>query len=140
MMRMASPRWSVAASVLLLAAWSAGCSGDDGPSPNGAELTGIEHEDEVTSPFEVGMEAEDLGDGHFHLLVDTPCVESGEVIPEGDESLHLDEGETSAELDLEPGEHDLCLQVGDSEHRAMASSDGGELPDKTHQIEVTVKD
>ena len=139
-MRMASPKLSVAASVLLLAAWSAGCSGDDGPAPNGAELTGIEHEDEVTSPFEVGMKTEDVGGGHFHILVDTPCVEAGEVIPEDDEHLHFDEGETSAELDLDPGKHDLCLQVGDGEHRALAPEDGGDLADKTHGIEITVKE
>lgn len=140
MMRMASPTRSVAASVLLLAAWSAGCSGDDGPAPNGAELTGVEHEDEVTSPVEVGMKTEDLGDGHFHILVDTPCVEAGDVIPDDDEHLHFEATETSAELELEPGKHDLCLQVGDGEHRALASADEGELADKTHEIEITVKE
>lgn len=147
---MASPRWLTTASVLLLAAWSAGCGGKDGPAPNGAELAGIGHGDEVTSPFTVGMEAEGIdivaagepkpGEGHFHILVDVPCVTGGDAIPQEDANHHFNDGETSAELDLEPGEHRLCLQVGDGAHRAMTPSAPGASAHNTHEIEITVEE
>ncbi|WP_114594048.1 DUF4399 domain-containing protein [Euzebya pacifica] len=40
------------------------------------------------------------------------------------------DGSTSAELELEPGEHTLCLQDGDGEHTAL---------DLTDEITVTVE-
>jgi len=147
---MAPPRWLTTASVTLLAVWSTGCGAKDGPAPNGAELTGISHGDTVTSPFTVGMQAEGIdivaagdptpGEGHFHILVDAPCVTGGAVIPDGDAFVHFDNGETEAELNLEPGEHWLCLQVGDGAHTALAPPRSGPVADLTHEIEITVKD
>lgn len=68
--------------------------------------------------------------GHLHVMVDVACVEPGEVIPSDDEHVHLGDGSAMTEIELEPGEHTLCLQVGDSEHVATAVTD-------TVTVEVT---
>ena len=64
--------------------------------------------------------------GHFHLLIDTPPVPAGMLIPMRDNSLHFDAGETQTTLDLSPGRHTLTLQLGDGGNlaygRAMSSS------------------
>lgn len=59
------------------------------------------------------------GSGHFHVLVDVPFVESGEIIPRDDAHLHFGDGALSAELTLEPGEHTLRLQFADGAHMAL---------------------
>lgn len=95
--------------------------------------------DTVTSPFSVEMEATDVeivpadavapGEGHFHIVVDAGCVEDGEAIPgpgddaQADGYYHFGDGSTETELDLEPGEHELCLQLGDGEHHAFGGTD-----------------
>ncbi len=83
----------------------------------------------VSSPFEVTMEATGLvvepsgeineGAGHFHILVDTPFVDAGVVIPTDDEHLHYGQGQTTASLELPPGEHTLRLQFADGAHIAL---------------------
>ncbi|MDE0630524.1 MAG: DUF4399 domain-containing protein, partial [Caldilineaceae bacterium] len=69
----------------------------------------------VTSPFEVVMAATGLvvepsgevndGAGHFHILVDTDFIPAGEIIPTDERHLHYGKGQTTATLELEPGEH-----------------------------------
>lgn len=141
----------VATSTVLLLTGSAGCVGaTDGPAPNGARFTDIDHGDTVTSPFTVGMEADGIeivpagsatrGEGHFHILVDRPCVAGGSVIPEGDGYFHLDDGASQVELELEPGEHSLCLQVGDGAHTAVLPPRPGPVAHHTHEIQITVGD
>ncbi len=83
----------------------------------------------ISSPFEVTMEATDLivepsgeiteGAGHFHILFDTPFVAAGEVIPTDEQHLHYGKGQTTATLDLPPGEHTLRLQFADGAHFAL---------------------
>jgi hypothetical protein len=81
----------------------------------------------VSSPVFIKMEArgitvEPVGPihknaGHFHVMVDIPCFKPGafvEVHTVGFE--HFGDGRTTAELDLPPGKHTLCLQVGDGAH------------------------
>jgi len=137
--------------IALLLTWSAGCRvAPDMPAPNGATLTGIGHGDTVTSPFPVGMEAEGIaiaaagtarpGEGHFHILVDVPCVAGGTVIPEGDGYHHFEDGASRAELDLSPGEHWLCLQVGDGANTALTPPGAGPAAHHTHEIRITVED
>ena len=98
--------------------------------------------DVVTSPVEIEMEIEDFelqavgaddgndggdddeadapddGAGHPHVIVDEGCVDPGYLTPLEGGYLHLTEGETQIELDLEPGEYDLCAQAGDDQHNA----------------------
>lgn len=51
--------------------------------------------------------------GEFHILVDQGCLDNGEAFPEeSDTHFVLPTGETTTELELEPGAHELCLQFG----------------------------
>lgn len=93
----------------------------------------------VSSPVELEFEAEGVelaaagepaaGEGHVHVLVDQGCPEPGEAIPGPDEDaeadgiFHLGDGSNATELDLEPGEHDLCAQLGDGAHQAFGATD-----------------
>ena len=102
--------------------------------------------DTVGAPVQVGMAAEGVdivpadapvvGEGHFHINVDIGCVDEGEVVPGPSEEateegyLHFGDGSTEAELDLEPGTYELCLQLADGVHRAFG---------ETHTITVTVE-
>ncbi|MEO7429081.1 MAG: DUF4399 domain-containing protein [Acidimicrobiales bacterium] len=59
------------------------------------------------------------GAGHFHVLADTGCAKVGEVIPKDADHVHLGKGQAEATVYLEPGKHELCVQVGDGEHHAL---------------------
>ena len=65
--------------------------------------------------------AGDLTDnaGHFHVLIDVPFIEAGEVIPNDEAHRHFGDGSLSAEFTLSPGEHTLRLQFADGAHRAL---------------------
>lgn len=69
------------------------------------------------------------GEGHFHVIVDAPCVAAGEVIENDESHLHFGDGSTSATLELAVGEHTLCLQFADGMHTAT---------DLTAEVTVTV--
>ncbi|QLD87799.1 DUF4399 domain-containing protein [Natronomonas salina] len=95
----------------------------------------------VQSPVAVGfdasenLQAEEAGElgqtgGHFHVMVDAEAVAVGEEIPNDDAHRHFGDGSTEAELELESGEHDLVLQMGDGEHLALPETD---------EISVTVE-
>ena len=71
------------------------------------------------------------GAGHYHVLVDTDPVESGETIPSDDQHVHYGTGQADGVLELGPGEHTLHLQVADGAYTAMTLSD---------TVEVTVED
>lgn len=58
---------------------------------------------------------------HLHVLINTDCVIGGQRIPEGENYVHLDEGETEAALDLPAGAHTLCLQLGDEDEIALSN-------------------
>ncbi|WP_122091257.1 DUF4399 domain-containing protein [Halalkalicoccus subterraneus] len=63
------------------------------------------------------------GAGHFHVLIDTEQIEPGETIPNDDQHLHFGDGSERGVLDLEPGEHELTLQMGNGEHVALSLTD-----------------
>jgi hypothetical protein len=135
---------------LLLAA--AGCGDDDDnatavSTTEAAEPTASvaleapEDGAEVTSPVHVEMAAEGFtvepaaqgvreGAGHFHVLVDVGCVEPGEPIPVDTPGYnHFGMAQQEADLELEPGEHTLCLQAGNGAHIAT---------DLTDEVTITV--
>jgi hypothetical protein len=62
-------------------------------------------------------------------MVDVPCVEPGQPIPKDAQHLHFGKGQTDGKIDLQAGQHTLCLQAGDGTHTAL---------DLTDEIEVTV--
>ncbi|CAN5814606.1 hypothetical protein BH23ACT12_BH23ACT12_02810 [soil metagenome] len=101
-------------------------------SPESASVAFTSPEDgaSVGSPVKIEMEAEGLtlepasegineNAGHLHVMIDTDCVPQGEVIPADDAHVHYGMAQTEAELNLEPGEHELCLQAADGAHVAL---------------------
>jgi hypothetical protein len=86
----------------------------------------------VDSPVQVRLGAENFtiepagevrqGAGHLHIMVDTPCLAAGEVIPKDERHLHYGDGQREATLELAPGQHTLCLQAADGAHRALAGT------------------
>ncbi|MCJ7534133.1 MAG: DUF4399 domain-containing protein [Anaerolineales bacterium] len=69
-------------------------------------------------------------------MIDTPCIDPGEMIPnppDGDHR-HFLIGSTETEIELSPGEHTLFLQAGDGEHTALPG-DG-----MTEVITITVEE
>ncbi|WIV67674.1 DUF4399 domain-containing protein [Natrialbaceae archaeon AArc-T1-2] len=108
----------------------------------------------VTSPVEVkaDVEAVDIvppddpvpGEGHVHVLVDNDCFEDGESIPGPSEEAE-EEGiyhwpETEGEIELEPGEYDLCLQLGDGDHNAFGETDEITITVEEDDDDVGVED
>ncbi|WP_205712194.1 DUF4399 domain-containing protein [Euzebya rosea] len=128
-----------ALALVLVMALAACSSGDDEASS--IAFGGVADGDTVSSPVTVDFETtgdftvEEAGEvndnaGHMHVMVDVDCVAVGETIPGDDNHIHFGDGSTSAELELEPGEHTLCLQAGDGEHTAL---------DLTDEITITVE-
>ncbi len=62
------------------------------------------------------------GEAHFHVLVDDGCLTPGVVIGD-DDAVHVGSGEASVEIELSPGPHKLCVQLGDGFHVAIAVTD-----------------
>lgn len=59
---------------------------------------------------------QDEGTGHHHLLIDTALPDLGNPIPADENHLHFGKGQTSAMVELAPGEHTLQLLLGDGNH------------------------
>jgi hypothetical protein len=115
----------------------------ESPTAPAASVSFASPEDgaEVSSPLKVQMAAEGVAiepaaqgvkpnSGHFHIMIDTDCVEAGQVIPNDATHLHYGMAQKEADLMLTPGEHALCLQVADANHTAM---------DLTDEIQVAVR-
>lgn len=75
----------------------------------------------------VPVDAPAVGEAHFHVVVDAGCVEEGDFFPgpsdeaEADGYFHFGDGSTETELELEPGTHELCLQLADAVHAAFGT-------------------
>jgi hypothetical protein len=118
----------------------------DQPDDAAARFVAPSDGDTVSSPVRFEMEADGveivpagpraLGEAHFHILVDLGCADEGEFLPgPGDEAeeqgyYHFGDGSTEAELELEPGTYDVCLQLADGVHAAFGETD---------TIEITVE-
>ncbi|MBX3001845.1 MAG: DUF4399 domain-containing protein [Caldilineaceae bacterium] len=97
----------------------------------------------VSSPVQVSMSGEFFtvepagtihpGAGHLHILVDSECIAPGQVIIKDETHIHYGAGQLTAELELTPGEHTLCLQAADGAHFAL-SGEG-----MTETITITVE-
>ncbi|ELY51421.1 DUF4399 domain-containing protein [Natronorubrum bangense] len=119
----------------------------DQPDDAAAMFVTPEDGDTVESPVEIEAEVEGVelapageaveGEGHLHVLVDQDCFEEGETFPgpsdeaEEDGFYHWGDGQSEGEIDLEPGEYDLCLQLADGPHRAFGETD---------EISITVEE
>ena len=102
---------------------------DDG-APR-VHFVGLENHDTIPSLINLQFAAENFiiepvgdgavnkGAGHYHIAIDGECLAPGIVIPTADPWIHFGDGSDSIELQLSPGEHHLCLQIGDGEHRTL---------------------
>ncbi len=87
----------------------------------------------VTSPVKVEVEVENLtltkpgqtvdGQGGLHVLIRQPCLAPGFQFLPGENTIFVEDGSSEVELDLPPGRHNLCVQVGDGFHVAIAVFD-----------------
>jgi hypothetical protein len=106
--------------------------GSPSPSPEAASVAFASPADGATvgSPVAIEMEAQGFtlepasegvneNAGHLHVMIDTACVPEGQVIPADEAHVHYGMAQTEAELTLEPGEHELCLQAADGAHVAL---------------------
>lgn len=115
-------------------------------APPEAEVTILTPEDgaSVTSPVTVefaieGMEIAKAGTdrantGHHHLLLDLEKLPPMDApLPSTEQIIHFGGGQTSTELELEPGEHTLQLLLGDHMHVPH------EPPIMSEKITITVE-
>ncbi len=63
------------------------------------------------------------GAGHFHVIADRGCLAAGDSIIKDADHVHFGGGQSEGMIYLEPGVHELCLQVGDGVHVASALTD-----------------
>lgn len=112
---------------------------EDQPDDAAARFVTPEDGATVESPVQIEAEVEGIelvevaqpaaGEGHLHVLVDRECFEDGEVAPgpsseaEEDGIYHWGDGSSEGEIELEPGEYDLCLQIADGTHRVFGDTD-----------------
>ena len=83
----------------------------------------------VSSPVKVVMGVEgmkvapagtmDAGTGHHHVIIGPAGVERGTVVPADEKHIHFGQGQTEAEVELQPGEHKLTLQFADGTHTSF---------------------
>jgi hypothetical protein len=131
-MRTRSTRLRTLAAVATAVVALTGCGGgEEEPSVSFEQL---EDGAAVRSPVAVEMAAQGVtvepaangvneGSGHFDLAIDADCVRPGDTIPDDDAHQHFSDGATTAELDLSPGQHTLCLQFATGDHVATALTD-----------------
>jgi hypothetical protein len=112
--------------VLALGVLTMGLGGSGGGSSDEpARVTLLEPLDatRVASPVSVKVDATNLGAAHLHVLIDHPCAAAGAVIPADATHRHLGASAREVVLELPDGEHSLCVQAGDSGHRAGEARD-----------------
>lgn len=112
--------------------------------PEGARLffANIEDGAELTSPVhvEMGIEGMDVvpagelvsGTGHHHIIINKGHISKGDVIPADEQHIHYGGGQTSADLDLEPGQYTLTLQFANGLHQSYGEQ-------MSASVEITVK-
>jgi hypothetical protein len=54
--------------------------------------------------------------GHHHLIVSDAGIPAGTAVPQDEKHIHYGQGQTEAELALEPGTHRLTMQFADGNH------------------------
>lgn len=113
---------------------------EDQPAGAAAMFVSPQDGETVRSPVELAFEVEGgvelvaagepaVGEGHLHVLVDRGCFDTGETIPGPGEQaqaagiFHFAGGSAEGQLELEPGEHELCLQLGDGLLQAFGEPD-----------------
>ncbi|MEZ5449973.1 MAG: DUF4399 domain-containing protein [Thiolinea sp.] len=115
------------------------------PAPEGAKAYIISPADgaEVSSPVKIQFGLSGMGvapagidkekTGHHHLIIDGGDELPAAGMPMGDNVKHFGGGQTEVELELEPGEHTLQLELGDKNHVPF------DPPLVSDKISITVK-
>jgi hypothetical protein len=95
-------------------------------TPNGVSFGTLKTGDTASSPLKISFEVSgmtiqpagvmDEGTGHHHLIIDSADIPKGTAIPMDAQHIHYGKGQTSAEIELAPGEHTLTLQFADGMH------------------------
>jgi len=116
---------------------------DPADQPDDASVSFVTPQDgdTVETPVAIELEAEGfelmsvdnppaVGEGHLHILAEEDCYPDGEVMPgpsddleDANEIWHFSDGQAEDEIDLDPGEYELCAQIGDSGHMAYGQTD-----------------
>ncbi len=122
----------------------ASCGSDDEPTAT-ATFISPDANAQVAGSVELEMAAEGItieeageardGAGHFHVIADAGCASTGDGIGKDADHVHFGKGQTTGLIYLEPGSHDLCLQVGDGTHQALDITDR-----RTVEVGITDKD
>ena len=110
-------------------------------NPSGVSFGSLKSGDTVSSPLTLsfvvsGMTVQpagvmDEGTGHHHLIVDSLDIPKGTPIPMDAQHIHYGKGQTSAEIELAPGQHTLTLQFADGMHVSYG-------PDWSAKVSITV--
>jgi hypothetical protein len=157
-------RRSALFAIAVAAVFTVACGGEEAPPAEAAApapapapaaapevfFTNVEDGGTYTSPVDFVFGVENFaivpietplvarpGEGHYHLAVDAECAAVGAVIVAGDPAyIHFGTGNNDIAMQFEPGEHTLCLQVADGEHRVI---DGPEHSLLTKEIRITVE-
>jgi len=79
-----------------------------------------------------GEAPDEVTSGHHHIIVDGKPAEAGVPLPMNEKNIHYGKGQTEAELQLPPGQHQLTLQFADGAHRSFG-------PKMSQTIKVIVK-
>ncbi len=128
---MPTPRTRISALLAASALTLVAACGDDGAGS--VSFAEPNDGDAIAGSVEVAMTADGItiepagevnGDaGHFHVIADAGCLEPGEGVPKDADHVHFGKGQAEGSISLEPGPHELCLQVGDGAHVALAATD-----------------
>lgn len=120
------PRSLTIVTTLALVVALAACGSDGGAT---ITVKGPANDSKVAGGVKVDLIAEGItieeagkvrdGAGHFHILADTGCAKPGDAIAKDADHVHLGKGQADGTVYLEPGRHELCMQVGDGEHHAL---------------------
>lgn len=102
------------------------CGGDEIVEDRGGDVASVRlvipaHETRVAGGLAIVMEVDNeasenaqavnVEDARFDLLIDEWCFESGSTIPIAALNVHFERGVTGSIVYLEPGTHQLCLQL-----------------------------
>jgi hypothetical protein len=80
-----------------------------------------------------GEDALDKTTGHHHLIIDSPSIPAGQVVPKDDKHLHFGDAAATAHVTLPPGPHELEMQLADGAHLSYG-------PELAAKINVVVKE
>ncbi len=63
-----------------------------------------------------GEDPLDKTTGHHHLIIDSPSIPAGQVVPKNDKYLHFGDASSTAHLTLASGPHEIEMQLADGAH------------------------